>query len=91
MNVMNLTINILHMTNNMNMNTISRLMISVMNIGRPPAEGPRGGGAARRGSPWGGRPPWGPGGGAPAEGPGGEAPKDFTKPRQTIESPDRLY
>ena len=32
----------------------------------------------------------------PAEGPGeggggGEAPKDFTKPRQTIQSPNRLY
>ena len=30
------------------------------------------------------------GGGPPAEGPA-EAPKDFTKPQQTIQSPDRLY
>ena len=27
----------------------------------------------------------------PGEGGRGEAPKDFTKPRQTIQSPDRLY
>ena len=57
--------------------------------GGAPAEGPRGGAL----------PPRGPvGGGAPAEGPGGGSPKrlhkaptDFTKPQQTIESPDRLY
>ena len=47
-----------------------------------PAEGP---GAARRGAWEGER------GRAPAEGPGGEAPKDFTKPQQTIQSPNRLY
>ena len=32
----------------------------------------------------------GPGGGAPAKGLG-EAPKDFTKPRQTLPSPDKQY
>ena len=59
------------------------------------AEGPRGGGAPAEGPP----PPWGPGGGRSPRGLGkGEAPKDFTKPRQTlqssrktIDSPDRLY
>ena len=45
-------------------------------------------GQARDGT---GTPKRGPvGGGPPAEGPG-EAPKDYTKPRQTIESPNRLY
>ena len=53
---------------------------------RPP-RGPVGGGA-RRGAT--AAAAVGPGGGAPAEGPG-EAPKDFTKPRQTLQSPDRLY
>ena len=41
----------------------------------------------------------GEGGGPPAEGPGaarrgaqgGEAPQDFTKPQQTIQSPNRQY
>ena len=50
--------------------------------GRPPAEGP-GGRAARRGAT-----------AAAAVGPGkegGEAPKDYTEPRQTIQSPDRQY
>ena len=42
--------------------------------------------------PWHGPSPWaaaavGPGGGG---GGGGEAPKDYTKPRQTMQSPDRL-
>ena len=58
--------------------------------GRPP-RGPVGGGA-RRGAPWGGArrgAPWGWGGAR--RGAWGEAPKDFTKPRQTIQSPNRLY
>ena len=54
-------------------------------------KGPRGGGAPAEGPVGGGRPPRGPvGGGPPAEGPG-EAPKDFTKPQQTIQSPNRQY
>ena len=64
-----------------------------------PAEGPHGGRAPAKGPRGGGRPPRGPwGAGAPAEGPGGvspnslyKAPTDYTKTRQTIQSPDRLY
>ena len=51
-------------------------MFPIAQWGGAPAEGPRGGGG---------------GGRAPAEGPGGEAPKDYTKPRQIIQSPYRLY
>ena len=55
--------------------------------GGPPAEGPRGGGGARQGAPWGGRARrgawvrihW-----------GGDTQKDYTKPRQTIQSPGIL-
>ena len=46
-------------------------------IGGPPAEGPRGGRA----------PAEGPGGGIHW---GGDTPKDYTKPRQTIQSPGIL-
>ena len=49
------------------------------------AEGPRGGGLPAVGPRGGGG-----GGKAPAERPG-EAPKDLTKPRPTLQSPNRLY
>ena len=57
------------------------------------------GGAARRGAPWGGAArrgaPWPMGGGRPPRGLGGihwggDTPKDYTKPRQTIQSPGIL-
>ena len=58
----------------------------------PPAEGPRGGRAARRGAPWGkGRPPRGPVRGAARRGAWGGGYTGVGTPQKTLQSPNRQY